>query len=174
MTHNRYSRKAGRYRPAFLSLLATALLLCAAAPKQSPSIKGVSIGDTENATKQSLLKSASFVREEEGQQVWKLNNDPDAEFLLIGYDADHHVRYVTAVAKPGSTLKCEILGDARQPDKQGKSGTLQFTHPIGDPDDHIIAVARGESRDKLRLCSLKRLGAKSAEEDEEEHEHQSH
>ncbi|GAC1654171.1 MAG: hypothetical protein NVS9B15_14830 [Acidobacteriaceae bacterium] len=149
------------------------LLGAASAQERRPetSLRGIRIGESQAEVKQALAKSADLQREEEGQQVWKLRSDADADFVLVGYDTEHRIRYVTLVAKKDRSLRCDVLGDIAKAQSEGKPGNMHFSAPVGDRDENIIAVARGESADHINFCSLKRVGAKTEEDEEEAREH---
>ena len=164
-------------------IAAVAVLTCALFAQERlreerVSIMGVSINDAQNDVRTALAKVAEFQREEEGQQIWAVKGDPRIQSLIVGYDADHRVRYVTAIAKPGLTLLCTPLGDIDTARRSGKPGNFLFTRALSEGDASnetkkeagggISVIAQGTDSTHLFSCSLKKLGARSAGEGEEE------
>jgi hypothetical protein len=47
-----------------------------------------------------LTEIAQFKSQNEGQQVWTLSHDKHFQYLIIGFDRERNVRYVTAIACP--------------------------------------------------------------------------
>ena len=132
-------------------------------------LHGISLGDREQHVMPMLRKTAQMQREEEGQQVWKLNNDSTVAFLLIGYDKDHRVRYITELANKGGTLPCKPLTGS--PQKTGATGNYTFTRDYKSQDSEMLAVAHGSDAAHLSSCSIKRVGVRGEDEDESEPHH---
>lgn len=128
-------------------------------------LDGISLGDRQQHVVSMLRKTAQMQREEEGQQVWKLNNDSSVAFLLIGYDKDRLVRYITELAHQGGSLPCKPLTDS--PHKTGTEGNYVFTRDYKSQDSDMLAIAHGSDASHLSSCSIKRVGAGSEEEEEE-------
>jgi len=152
--------------------IVVAFLLCGwmmGQEREGPALHGIRLGESQKEAKQQLARMGAFIRADEGNEAWKLKNDPDADSILVGFDADRRVRYVNLIAKADHALKCAELG--ANPKQNGGTGSIEFTNPVGDADDHVLAIARGTSRDHLNMCALKRVGAKSQEDEEEEREH---
>ncbi len=141
----------------FLSLAAIS-----AAPHRAPALRGISLGESQTRTRAALSPIATFEKEEEGQQVWRLKHDPAAQYLFVGFDAGERVRYVTLIAKPNTALPCPALGKSRAVRRRGVPGNYEFTRPFGE---NRIVIARGPSPARLTLCSLKQIQAKSEDTD---------
>lgn len=65
-------------------------------------VLGLHLRMSREAVHQRLAKAGRLEREERGrQEVWTLTSDSQFATLLVGYDRDYHVRYVTAIAHEG-------------------------------------------------------------------------
>lgn len=138
--------------------LVCSLLLSASAFAQAPSLIGVSLHDTKMAVQSKLKPHATFQREEEGQQIWHMTEGP-IENLIVGYDAEHRVRYVTAL---GTRVPCESLGAT--PKTTGKAPDLIFQRDL----PNLLVVAHGPDLSHLASCSLKDPHSGMTDPDEEE------
>ena len=127
-------------------------------------LHGISLGERERDVTTTLRKHAQMQREEEGQQVWKLNKDSSVAFLLIGYARDRRVRYITELPPQGSSLACKPLTDS--PHKTGTNGNYTFTRDYKSKDSETLAVAHGSDASHLSSCSIKRVGVRGDEEDD--------
>lgn len=79
----------------------TAALATAAQAKPRPEIMGVELSMSRDDARARLKSLGRLEREErKRQEVWAVD-DPRISHLLIGYDADYRVRYVTAIARAG-------------------------------------------------------------------------
>ena len=132
-----------------------------------PEVLGVRLAMPYAAAHAQLAKLGQLQKEEEGQEVWTLLGDEHYEFLIVGFDAERKVRYVTAIADAGGTpLRFEDIGEVSSATRAGQSGNLAFTWKADDPKTRIeyLAIAKGKDVERLSSLSVKRLGAK-AEED---------
>lgn len=132
------------------------LLLCSAALAQSPAIADISLHDTKTAVQSKLKVQATLQREEEGQQVWEFHA-ATIKNLIIGYDAENQVRYVTAV---GNDVPCELLGTT--PKTLGAPPDLTFLREAPG----FMAIAHGASVSHLTSCSLKDPNSRMDDDDE--------
>jgi hypothetical protein len=98
-------------------------------------------------------------KERKRQEVWVLN---DARFshLLIGFDAESRVRYVTAIARSGGQrVRYEELGETGSAQRAVSPGHYKFTWEVasrrGQPG--YLVVAHGRESQYLDSYSLKKL-----------------
>jgi len=132
-----------------------------------PEILGVRLGTPYATAHSQLAKLGQLQKEAEGQEVWTLLGDEHYQFLIVGFDAERRVRYVTAIADAGGTpLRFEDIGDLGRATRTGQPGNLTLTWKADDPKSKIeyVAIAKGKDVQRLSSLSVKRLGAK-AEED---------
>jgi hypothetical protein len=134
------------------------LLFSAAALAQTPAIANVALHDTKAAVQSKLKSHAIFQREEEGQQIFEFHSGAIRN-LIVGYDDQNKVRYVTAL---GADVPCEPLGPS--PKTLGRSPDLSFQRELAD----YLVVAHGSSVSHLNSCSLKDPHARVADPDEKD------
>ena len=72
----------------------------AAAKQPAPQILGLRLGMSYDQAHSRLNDIAQFKSEDEGQQVWTLTHDQRYQYVIIGFDRDRAVRYVTALVRP--------------------------------------------------------------------------
>ena len=133
------------------------LLFSIAALPQTPAIADISLHDPRATVQTKLRSRATFVREEENQQIFELHGGV-IKNLIVGYDAENRVRYVTAL---GDGVPCEVLGDA--PIIAGKPPDLTFRSTVNG----FLVTSHGSSLSHFTSCSIKDPNAKPTDEDEE-------
>ena len=119
-----------------------------------------------------LIQIAQFKNQDEGQEVWGLRSDPHYRIVIVGFDRERRVRYVTVLVNPkGEAVDYSDLGDVRSAASSGQPGNLVFTWKGRDQKTQIEyeAIAKGTDAHRLLSYSVKRLGAQNEEADEEEH-----
>ena len=119
-----------------------------------------------------LTEIGQFKNQDEGQEVWKLRSDPHYQTLIVGFDRERRVRYVTVLASPqGRAVDYSDVGDVRSATSSGQPGNFVFTWKSRDQKTQIEyeAIAKGTEPHRLLTYSVKRLGAQTEEADEEEH-----
>lgn len=141
------------------SLLALLLSACATATAPSmtaPSdILGVRLGMPRAEVRTTLeTRGGKFEREErKRQEVWSVTDGRYAS-LMIGYDPEWNVRYVTAVAKPdGQAVRYADVIDLTRAEHKSAGQTHTYTWAIGKPDYYVIAIGKPE---RLEYLSLKK------------------
>jgi hypothetical protein len=134
------------------------LLFSAAALAQSPAIANVALHDTKAAVQSKLKSHAIFQREEEGQQIFEFYSGAIRN-LIVGYDDQNKVRYVTAL---GVNVPCEPLGT--EPKMFGKPPDLTFQRELAG----VVVIAHGASISHLTSCSLKDPLARMEDPDEKD------
>ena len=161
-------------RNASLLLLATIFSITTLAGQSTtaakippPEILGVRLAMPYATAHAQLAKLGQLQKEGEGQEVWALLGDEHYQFLMVGFDAERKVRYVTAIADAGGTpVRFEDIGDVSRASRTGQAGNLTFTWKADDPKTKLeyLAIAKGKDSQRLSSRSVKRLGVK-AEED---------
>jgi hypothetical protein len=152
-----------------LIILLLAANLSGATRTHPPEILGVRLGMTYQQAHARLTQIGEFKNQDEGQEVWMLRSDPHYNTLIVGFDHERRVRYVTAVADPKRrAVDYSDLGDVHSAASSGQPGNLVFTWKSQDPKNHIeyLAIAKGSDPHRLLSYSVKRLGIKNEDPDE--------
>jgi hypothetical protein len=149
-------------------VLLFAVLSSAAAVQPAPEIVGIRLGMSYDKAHSRLNKIAHFKSEDEGQQVWTLNHDKHYQYVIVGFDPERKVRYVTVLVRPeGQPVRYEEIGNLAQASLSGGPGNLRYTWKVADRKTHqdYLAIAAGKDAHHLDRYSIKRLGVKGEEED---------
>src|SRR5438309_1882439 len=151
-------------------LLAFLITMAAARTTTAPEILGIRLGMKYATAHARLTKLAHFKSEDEGQEVWTLNHDKYYQYAIVGFDRERKVRYVTVLARPdGQPVTYEQTGDIAQAMRTGQSGNLRYTWKLKDEKEHFeyVAIAAGKDAHRLDRFSVKLLGAKGDDDDDE-------
>jgi hypothetical protein len=157
-------------RAGFLSFLLfnlTAFAVGKQAPP-SPQILGLRLGMSYERAHARLNEIGRFKSEDEGQQVWTLRNDKHYQYLIIGFDRERTVRYVTVLARPdGQPVSYADVGNLADATRTGGAGNLHYTWKANDKKGGFayLAIAKGKDKRYLNRYAVKRLGV--ANEDDE-------
>lgn len=98
-------------------------------PAPAPQILGIRLGMSYNQAHTRLNEIGKFKSEDEGQQVWTLAHDKHYQYLIIGFDRDRNVRYVTVLARPdGEPVNLHRRGKSgrRNPRRRRRESTLHL------------------------------------------------
>ena len=145
------------------TLLSLSLLLMfivsAAAAQPRPEIMGISL-DMKHDDAVARLKSIGSLDKEQGnrQEVWALK-DPRISHLLVGFDADNRVRYVTAIARTdGPRIRYQEVANLKSAQRSIAPGNHKFTWEIEERRGHsaFILIARGHDAQYLDSYSIKK------------------
>lgn len=150
-------------------LLLVCVLTTGAAVKPRPEILGVSLGMMRDDARARLRSLGTLEREErKRQEVWAVK-DARVSHLLVGYDAELRVRYVTALARAnGPRIRYQDVGDVKSAHRTDTHGNLKFTWEV--PARHgrfaYLIIARGRDSQYLESYSVKKVDAEEEEIDE--------
>ena len=150
-------------------LLAVGAVISAAAPvRLRPEIMGIAL-DMKRDVAQSRLKTIGNLEREERkrQEVWAVK-DQRISHLLIGYDAEFRVRYVTAIARTnGPKMRYEEVASLRSAQRTNVQGNLKFTWSVEPRRGHFayVVMARGHDPKYLDSYSVKKLDSEEEEID---------
>jgi hypothetical protein len=150
-------------------LLLSANLWCATKVPR-PEILGIRLGMSYPQAHSRLTQIGQFKNKDEGQEVWTLRSDPHYHALIVGFDRERRVRYVTALANlKGEAIDYSDLGDVHSATSSGEPHNLVFTWKARDQGSHTeyLAIAIGSDPHRLRSYSVKRLGVKTEDPDQE-------
>ncbi len=144
----------------------------AAGTKPARQILGLRLSMKTEEAHARLKAIGSFVRPVEGkQEVWKVR-DPSYANILIGFNKDGELRYITAVARTDKETKpvpYASIGDLTKAKQAGdpkiKLYNYQWQLPVGKGQPKTLVLAIGRDPTHLSTYSLKRLGEGAAAED---------
>jgi len=147
-------------------LLVIGALVSVAAARPRPEIMGVSL-DMKRDDAVARLKSIGSLEREtrKRQEVWAVK-DVRISHLLVGYDADNRVRYVTAIARAdGPRIRYQDVADMKSAQRSVTPGNHKFTWEIEGRRGHsgYLLIARGHDAQYLDTYSIK----KNDQEEEE-------
>lgn len=149
-----------KHRIATLCLLVAAVVAHAAAGQPRPEIMGISIGMSRDNAHTRLKALGSLEKEtRKRQEVWILK-DPRVSHLLVGYDTNFRVRYVTAVARTGGPrIRYEEFADVKTAQRTNTQGNYKFTWEVSAQRDQpaYIVIAHGRDPQYLDSYSIKKL-----------------
>jgi len=143
-----------------LSLLLLIGILASAAPvRPRPEIMGVSLDMSRDDARARLKSIGSLEREDrKRQEVWAIK-DPRISHLLVGYDADYRVRYITAIARTdGPRIRYQEVADLKLAQHKVVQGNHKFTWDVEARTGHFayVLVARGHDPEYLDSYSVKK------------------
>ena len=155
-------------RAASLLFLVLSLTASAVGKQPAPEILGLRLGMSYSRAHARLNEIGQFKSEDEGQQVWTLSHDKHYQYVIIGFDRDRNVRYVTVLARPdGQPVNYADVGNLADAKRSGGEGNLRYTWKANDKKGHFeyLAIAKGKDPRNLTRYAVKRLGV-ATDEDE--------
>ena len=141
-------------------LLGVGVLASAAPSKPRPEIMGIVLGMSRDSA-QARLKSMGSLEKEarKRQEVWAIK-DPRVSHLLVGYDTDFRVRYVTAIARTnGPRIRYDEVADIKTAQRINNQGNYKFTWEVAARRRQFgyVMMARGHDPNYLESYSVKKL-----------------
>ena len=140
-------------------LLLIGIVVSAAAARPRPEIMGISLDMSHDAARARLQSIGSLEREDrKRQEVWAVK-DPRISHLLVGYDADYRVRYVTAIARAdGPRIRYQEVADLKSAQHSNTPGNHKFTWAFEEHrgKEGFIIIARGRDAQYLDSYSVKK------------------
>ena len=141
-------------------LLGVGLFANAAPSKPRPEIMGITLGMSRDSA-QARLKSMGNLEKEarKRQEVWSIK-DPRVSHLLVGYDAENRVRYVTAIARTdGPRIRYDEVADVKTAQRVNNQGNYKFTWEVAARRRQFgyVMMARGHDPNYLDSYSVKKL-----------------
>jgi len=135
------------------------VLVSAVPARPRPEIMGISL-DMKRDEALVRLKSIGSLEKEarKRQEVWAIK-DARISHLLVGYDADNHVRYVTAIARTdGPRIRYHEVADLKSARRSDTSGNHKFTWEIEERrgQSAFLLIARGHDSQYLDSYSVKK------------------
>ena len=108
-----------------------------------------------------LQRLGTMEREERGrQEIWTLAREPRFATVLVGFDADFKVRYVTAIAREGGRrMRYSDLApikEARAENANGAYTRYTWEFKPGQKRAGYFLIAEGRDPEYLKSFSIKR------------------
>ena len=140
-------------------LLLFGILVSAAPARPRPEIMGISLEMSRDDARARLKSIGNLEKEtRKRQEVWAVK-DSRISHLLVGYDADYRVRYVTAIARTdGPKIRYQEIADLKSARRTVVQGNHKFTWEIEARGGHFayILIARGHDPQYLESYSVKK------------------
>lgn len=143
----------------FSLLLLISILASVATARPRPEIMGISLEMSRDNARARLKSIGSLEKEDrKRQEVWAVK-DSRISHLLVGYDAENRVRYVTAIARTdGPKIRYQEIADLKSARRAVVQGNHKFTWEIEGRRGHegFIVIARGHDPQFLDSYSVKK------------------
>ena len=144
--------------------LGVSAIVFAATPQ--PQIMGISLGMSRTDARTRLQTIGSLQREtRKRQEVWTIKDDRISH-LLVGYDSDFRVRYVTAIARTdGPRIRYDDVADPKSAQREQNQGNYKLTWQIAALSGHTayVLIAHGHDPQYLESYSVKQIEQKEVE-----------
>ena len=142
-----------------LLLAISAISVSAVSARPRPEIMGISL-DMKREDARARLQSLGKLEKEQRkrQEVWAVK-DSRISHLLVGYDADYRVRYVTAIARTdGPRIPYHELADVKSAQRSDTPGNHKFTWEVAGRRGQtaFTIIARGHDSQYLDSYSVKK------------------
>ena len=134
----------------------------------------IQLGMTEEKVHERLKALGTLVRtEEKRQEAWQIR-DPKFSHLIVGFNKDKKLRYVTAVARQDKDAKrvpYDEIGDLKKARQAGDPKVSNFNYewelPADKTNPRMLVIAIGRDPKLLSTYTLKSLEEnRAAEEDD--------
>jgi hypothetical protein len=163
------TKQPGRVFPRMCKavLVTLTLLLLIVIPAQvsgrnlHDNVLGLRVGMSRENVHRHLQKMGTLEREERGrQEVWTLATEPRFASVLVGFDGDFKVRYVTAIARDGGPrMRYSDLApikDASAESARGAYTRYTWEAKPGKQRAGYFLIAEGRDPEYLKSFSIKR------------------
>lgn len=141
------------------SLVLLLLVTSAVAAKNpQPEIMGIRLGMTKSEAHARLKKVGKLEKEQrKRQEVWTID-DRRVSHLLIGFDPEFRVRYVTAIARMGAeNIRYEEVADLKRAQRTNNQGNYKLTWEANSGEEKYLVIAHGRNPDYLEMYSIKKV-----------------
>lgn len=132
----------------------------AVAGTPEPKIMGISLGMSRADARARLQSIGTLEREtRKRQEVWAIK---DARFshLIVGYDPEFRVRYVTAMARTdGPRIRYEDVADLKSAQREENQGNYKLTWQLAARSGQLpyVLIAHGHDPQYLESYSVKKV-----------------
>lgn len=125
-------------------------------------VMGIRLSMSQKDAQARLKKKGSLEKEaRKRQEVWILK-DPRISHVIVGFDPEYRVRYLTAIARTGGPrILYSEVGDLKTAEPAANQGNYKFTWKVVAQRGHPPYIVVAHGRDPLHLdsYSVKRLDA---------------
>lgn len=136
--------------------------------KPRPEIMGISLSMSRDAALARLKSIGQLEKEErKRQEVWAVN-DARVSHLVVGYDTEYRVRYVTAIARAGGPrIPYREVVDVKHAQRSSNQGNYKFTLEVDGRRGQVayVRIAHGRDPQYLDSYSVKRVDPNEKEID---------
>jgi hypothetical protein len=145
-----------------LFLVFVAVSVSAATPKSE--IMGISLGMSRADARARLQSMGTLEREaRKRQEVWAIK-DERISHVLVGYDKEMRVRYVTALARSGGPrIRYDEVADLKTAERAQNQGNYKLTWQVAARSGAYLLIAHGHDPQFLDSYSIKKLEEKEEE-----------
>ncbi len=145
----------------FLVALSVSAVVLAGTPQ--PEIMGISLGMSRDDARARLKSIGNLEREtRKRQEVWIIKDDRISH-LLVGYDPEFRVRYVTAIARTGGPrIRYDDIANLESALRENNQGNYKLTWQIAARSGHsaYVLIAHGHDSQYLESYSVKKSDQK--------------
>lgn len=149
-----------------LVVLVIGAVASAVQAKVRPQIMGISLEMSREAAQARLKAIGSLEKEDrKRQEVWAIK-DPRISHLLVGYDDEYRVRYVTAIARTdGPRIRYTEVADLKTAQRLNNQGNYRFTWevPARRGQFAFVVIAHGRDPQYLDSYSVKKVSEKEVD-----------
>lgn len=140
-----------------LLLLLVGVVAIAAPARPQAEIMGIALDMSRDDARARLQAMGNLEREErKRQEVWMVR-DQRFSHLLVGYDKDNRVRYVTAIARTdGPRMRYAEVADIKSAKQIHSQGNHKFTWNVRHGQVTYVLTARGHDPQYLDSYSVKK------------------
>ena len=136
----------------------------ASAPSLQRQILGLHLDMRMDAAHKRLQEIGTVIRHEENrQEVWQIRHESFSH-LLVGFDQEDKIRYVTAVAREDKEAKRVAYGEIGDLKKARQAGdpkinnfNYQWELPASKGNPHMVVIAAGRAPKLVTTYTLKSL-----------------
>jgi hypothetical protein len=133
-----------------------------------PQIMGISLGMSRDDARTHLKSIGSLQREtRKRQEVWTIRDDRISH-VLVGYDPEFRVRYVTAIARSdGPRIRYDDVADLESAQREQNQGNYKLTWQIAarSGQSAYVLIAHGHDPRYLESYSVKKVAQKEEDVD---------
>lgn len=144
-----------------IAVLGVSAVVFAGTPQ--PQIMGISLGMSRDDARTHLKSIGSLQREtRKRQEVWTIRDDRISH-VLVGYDPEFRVRYVTAIARTdGPRVRYDDVADLKSAQREQNQGNYKLTWQIAARSGHsaYVLIAHGHDPEYLESYSVKKVDQK--------------
>ena len=146
-----------------LCFISSLLAVCpGAAAGQRRDVVGLRLGMTKEAARRQLQKIGTLQREErKRQEVWEVRDDYFSH-VVVGFDQQARVRFVTAVAREGGArrMRYSDVASLKAARQEGDASINNYNYvwelARRGKEPRVLVVARGRDPEYLSTYTIKK------------------